>query len=72
MKDFLLQYELLAIAEKFVDQFLAVLYSKEEMVCVLFRTFPDISKNRSALEYINSATGNRQILKSFIFGEDAC
>lgn len=72
MKDFLLQYELLAIAEKFVDQFLAVLSSKEEMVCVLFRTFPDIFKNRSALEYINNATGNRQILKSFIFGEDAC
>ncbi len=61
MKFFLEQYELLAIAEKFVEQFLSVLRSKEEMVRVLFHTFPDMPQNRSALEYINSVTGNRQM-----------
>lgn len=61
MRNFLVQYGLLEMAEKFADQFLVVLPSKEEMVRVLFRTFPDMPKNRSALEYINSVNGNMQI-----------
>ena len=47
-------------ADAFADQLLSVVASKEEMVGVLFRTFPEIPKTRAALEFVNSATGTRQ------------
>jgi hypothetical protein len=50
---------LLRKANDFSDQFLSAA-SKEEMVRILFLTFPEIPKNRAALEYINSITGTRQ------------
>ena len=30
------------------------------MVRILFLTFPEIPKNRAALEFVNSVTGTRQ------------
>lgn len=59
-KSFLVQHGLLRKAEEFADKFLHLLNRKEEMVRVLFLTFPEISKNRVALEYVNSITGIRQ------------
>jgi hypothetical protein len=49
-------YAMLEIA----DQFIAVVASKEELVRHLFLAFPEISKERAALEYINSITGTCQ------------
>lgn len=61
VRNFLVQHMFLDKAENFLDQFLSVLASKEEMVRVLFSAFPEIPKNRAALEYINSTTGTHQI-----------
>jgi hypothetical protein len=60
-RNFLIQHALLEIAEKFEKKFLSVISNKEEMIQVLFLFFPEIPKNRVALEYINSLTGNHQI-----------
>ena len=57
---FLVQHELLEFAEKFADNFLSLVASKEEMVRFLFLTFPEIPKSRAALEYVNSTTGTHQ------------
>lgn len=55
-----MQHELLEFAEKFADNFLSLVASKEEMVRFLFLTFPEIPKSRAALEYVNSTTGTHQ------------
>ena len=60
IRNFLKKHELLEFAEKFANHFLSLLVSKEEMVRFLFFTFPEISKSRAALEYINFFTGTRQ------------
>lgn len=57
---FATEHGLLEIADHFADQFLSAAASKEEMVRVLFQTFPEIPKSRAAFEYINSVTGTRQ------------
>jgi hypothetical protein len=59
-RNFAIEHALLGMADKFADQFLSVAASKEEIVRVLFLTFPEIPKNRAALEYINSIKGTRQ------------
>jgi hypothetical protein len=59
-RDFMVQHELLDMANRFADEFLALSSRKEEMVRILFHTFPEIPRHRAALEYINSKTGRRQ------------
>jgi hypothetical protein len=59
-RTFLIQHELFEFAEKFADNFLSFIASKEEMIRFLFFTFPEIPKSRAALEYINSITGTHQ------------
>ena len=54
------EHALLEKADDFADRFLSVVASKEAMVRFLFLTFPEISRNRAALEYIKSTTGTRQ------------
>ena len=54
-------YALLEKADDFANQFLSVADRKEEMVRFVFLTFPEIGKNRAALEYISSTTGTRQM-----------
>jgi hypothetical protein len=50
----------LEVANDFADQFQAVAARKEDIVRLLFATFPEIPGNRAALEYIDSVTGSRQ------------
>ena len=59
-RSFAQQHDLLQMAEEFADRFIAVADSKEEVVRLIFDTFPEIPKARAALEYINSVTGTRQ------------
>jgi hypothetical protein len=59
-RSFAIEHELLGMADRFADQFQSVAASKEEIVRLLFLTFPHIRRNRAALEYINSVTGTRQ------------
>lgn len=59
-RHFAKKYELLEMADHFADRFISVAGSKEELVRLLFLTFPEIPRNRAALEYINSLTGTCQ------------
>ncbi len=59
-RSFAKKHALLELADHFADQFKAVAASKEELVRLLFHTFPEIPKSRAALEYINSMTGTCQ------------
>ena len=56
-RSFAKEHALLELADRFAHQFKAVAASKEELVHLLFDTFPKIPKRRAALEYINSMTG---------------
>lgn len=57
-RSFANEHALSEMADRFADQFKAVAASKEELVRLLFDTFPEIlPKHRAALEYINSMTG---------------
>lgn len=60
MRNFANDHGLLEMADGFADQFIAAAVSKEELVRLLFLTFPEIPKNCAALEYINSKTGTGQ------------
>jgi len=57
VRNFAMKHAMLEMADHFADQFISVAASKEELVRLLFLTFPEIAKNRAALEYINSMTG---------------
>lgn len=59
-RNFAKEHALLEMADQFVDQFMSVLASKEELVRLIFLTFPEIARTRAALEYINSITGTYQ------------
>ncbi len=59
-RTFMNEYALAGEADAFADEFLSVAASKEEMARILFLTFPEIPKNRAALEFVNSVTGTRQ------------
>ncbi|MBB5393816.1 MULTISPECIES: hypothetical protein [unclassified Herbaspirillum] len=59
-RSFANKHALLELADHFADRFKAVAASKEKLVHLLFHTFPEIPKNRVALEYINSVTGTCQ------------
>lgn len=59
-RDFAKSYGLLELANNFADQFIALAENKEKLVCLIYRTFPEIPKNRAALEYINSRVGTYQ------------
>jgi len=56
-RSFAKKHALLDLADYFADRFKDALASKEELVRLLFDTFPEIPKSRAALEYINSMTG---------------
>lgn len=60
VRNFAAEHRLLDVASRFADQFMSVAASKEEVVRLLFLTFPEIPRSRAALEYINSSTGTRQ------------
>lgn len=57
---FTLRHGLSEKADRFADQFLAVVARKEEAVRLLFHTFPGIPRDRAALEYISSSAGSFQ------------
>lgn len=59
-RSFAQKHACLDLADYFVDRFKDVAASKEELVRLLFNTFPEIPKSRAALEYINSTAGVRQ------------
>jgi hypothetical protein len=59
-RNFANEHALFEMAEHFAEQFIAVISSKEEIVSLLYRTFPEIPLNRAALEYINRITGTCQ------------
>lgn len=59
-KSFATEHGLLEMAEQFAERFMSLAASKEELVRLIFDTFPDIPKARAAFEYINSVTGTRQ------------
>lgn len=59
-RNFAKAHALFEMADHFADRFGALSASKEELVRLIFLTFPEIPKNRAALEYINSMTGTRQ------------
>jgi hypothetical protein len=59
-RSFAKEHALLEMADHFANQFISVTASKEELVRLLCLTFPEIPKNRAALEYINSMTGTCQ------------
>jgi hypothetical protein len=59
-RNFAEEHALLEMANNFANQFMSVAASKEELVRLIFFTFPEIPKNRAALEYIDSITGTRQ------------
>jgi hypothetical protein len=59
-QDFMKQHALLAVAQHFADQLLAVLDSKEEMLRVLSLAFPEIEWAGGAMEYVRRITGVRQ------------
>ncbi len=54
------EHGLAEMADDFADRFMSVVGSKEEIVRLLFRTFPEIPQHRAAFEYINRATGTHQ------------
>ncbi len=59
-RHFAKKYELLEMADHFADRFISAAGSKEELVRLLFLTFPEIQRSRAALEYINCMTGTSQ------------
>lgn len=59
-RNFATEHALLELADCFAEEFLSVAASKEELVRLVFLRFPDVPKNRAALEYVNSITGTRQ------------
>jgi hypothetical protein len=54
------QYGLLELAEAFAERYLSALDRKEAMVQILFGAFPDLPRDRAALEYLSSVHGTRQ------------
>jgi len=60
MSNFARDNALLEMADNFADQFIAAVASKDELVRLLFHNFPELPKNRAALEYINSNMGTCQ------------
>ncbi|HEY4084144.1 MAG TPA: hypothetical protein VGM81_25940 [Burkholderiaceae bacterium] len=59
MGTFAAQKGMFDTARSFADQLLSRLASKEEILCLLFDTFPEIGRARAGLDYINSVTGTR-------------
>lgn len=58
-KNFLLKHALLGMVEGFADHFLAAA-SKEEIVRLVFLTFPEIPSHRASLKYFNRVAGCEQ------------
>lgn len=59
-RNFMIEHSFLDNADDFANQFISATANKEEMVRILFQTFPEIPRDRAALEYLNSVTGTRQ------------
>lgn len=60
LRDFSIECNLFEEAERFADRLINRLDDKEELVSQLFLAFPEISRKRSALEYINGSNGRYQ------------
>lgn len=60
VKAFAIEHGLLEKAEALSGRLLSTLACKEEIVRILFHTFPHIPKDRAALEYLSSTMGTRQ------------
>jgi len=60
IRDFAVDHGLLEMANRFFEQFISAAESKEELIRLIFHTFPEIPRRRAALEYINSVTGTTQ------------
>ena len=60
VRAFAIEHGLLEMAEAFAVQFVSALASKEEMVRILFLTFPYITRHRAELEYLSSTMGTRR------------
>lgn len=61
LKGFMDKRGLFAMADNFSERFLSVIDSKEEIVRLLFQTFPELPKSRAALEYVSSTRGTIQM-----------
>ena len=59
-RSFAKKHALLEMADQFADRFLSLSTCKEELVRLLFLTFPEIPEHRASLEYLNSAKGRFQ------------
>ena len=59
-RNFAKEHALLEMADNFADRFISIAANKEELVRLLFFTFPEVPRNRAALEYINSMRGTYQ------------
>ncbi len=60
LRYFAKEHALLEKADRFADRFTSLAANKEELVRLLFFTFPETPRNRAALEYINSIKGTYQ------------
>lgn len=60
VKEFLIRHGVFDEGTRFSDEFLSLAHSKEDMVRLLFRTFPQLPRSRMALEYVGRITGRRQ------------
>ena len=60
-QSFMGTHGLKAYAENFVDQLLPILPKKEVAVRLFFEHFTQLPRDRAALEYLNSITGQRQL-----------
>ncbi len=57
VRAFAVEQGIFEAADRFADQFLEAAAGKEDLVRLLFHTFPDIPKEHAALEYLSGRTG---------------
>lgn len=59
VRRFAQEHGLTEFMDRFCEEFIALARSKEELVRLIFARFPEIPRDRAALEYIDSLTGTR-------------
>ncbi|WP_422010905.1 hypothetical protein [Roseateles sp.] len=57
VRAFAVEHGIFEAADQFAGQFLQAAASKENLVRLLFHTFPEIPKEHAAMEYVSSRTG---------------
>lgn len=60
VRAFAVEQDLFEGADRFADQFIAAAACKEDLVRLLFHSFPEIPREHAALEYLSSGTGTVQ------------